>query len=355
MKAAGILFPLLLLVCLKLQAQQISDVTAVLQGNEIMVSARMLNAEKNAVYSVELWYSINQAAFRPCKTARCVSGDCSKIRPADDLRIVWPVLEELSGLAAESLQFEVRAVRVPELKSGSFTEKFGIDMIYVPGGTFVMGPGKGESRFEEYYPNREVTLSAYYMSKTEITQKQWRDVMGSDPPELSHKGCDQCPVEGVSWPDVQDFLKKLSALTGKTYTLPTEAQWEYACRAGTSTRFNTGDCLSDAQANYNCDAAFENCPAGRSRWESSPVGSYPPNAWGFYDMHGNVIEWCSDWFEYYRQGAQTDPPGPESGQGRVGRGGSWGFGQDECQSAWRNGFIPTKRHECLGFRIVLKP
>jgi len=137
--------------------------------------------------------------------------------------------------------------------------------------------------------------------------------------------------------------------------LPTEAQWEYACRAGTTTPFNTGNCLNSTQANYNAINPYPSCSKGEYKGEVVPVGSYAPNAWGLYDMHGNVWEWCADWYGSYSSGSQTNPTGPSSGTGRVLRGGSWSNNAGICRSANRSGDTPDIRYSICGFRLVLLP
>ena len=167
----------------------------------------------------------------------------------------------------------------------------------------------------------------------------------------------------MSWNDAMVFCEQLTKLAKGKYrfTLPTEAQWEYACRAGTTTPFNTGENLTTEQANYNGNYPYRNNPKGKYLEKTTPVGSYPPNAWGLYDMHGNVWEWCMDWYgeKYYdeckNKGIVKNPVGPETGSSRVLRGGSWyPYGQI-CRSAARNYNIPDDRNYYFGFRVVFVP
>jgi len=220
----------------------------------------------------------------------------------------------------------------------------------IEGGTFQMGSTTGDS---DEQPVHSVTLSTYYMSKYEVTQAQWKAVMGSNPSSFS--GCDKCPVENVSWDDIQTFIQKLNAQTGQTYRLPTEAEWEYACRAGTTTPFNTGNNLTTSQANYHGDYPYNGNPKGEYRVKTTPVGTFAPNAWGLYDMHGNVREWCSDWYGTYPSGSQTNPTGAATGSRRVFRGGSWYSFAQYCRSAYRYYSAPDNRDYYLGFRLVLAP
>jgi sulfatase modifying factor 1 len=220
-----------------------------------------------------------------------------------------------------------------------------LEMLWVKPGTVEMGM--------RLIPNKTphtVTLTqGFYLGKHEVTQSQWEKVMGSNPSEF--KGGDR-PVEKVSWPDVISFCNKLTALereagrlpAGMAYQLPTEAQWEYACRAGTKTAFSFGDSLTFGQANIRGGPG-----------ETTDVGKYPANGWGFYDMHGNVYEWCADWYGDYPAGAARDSVGPAAGSARVFRGGSWGGIASSARSAIRNGSLPRSSSEYLGFRLSLRP
>jgi formylglycine-generating enzyme required for sulfatase activity len=215
-----------------------------------------------------------------------------------------------------------------------------LKMIFVDGGTFAMGSNDGE------YYEHNVTLDSYYIGETEITQAQWRAIMGSNP--SSYTGNNR-PVENVSWNDAQEFCKKLSALTGKKYVLPTEAQWEYAARGGNKSKGYTysGSNNIDEVAKY-----------GSSSGGHSNVKSKKPNELGIYDMSGNVWEWCSDWYNYsyYSSSPQTNPQGPSSGSRRVLRGGSWDSSLTRfCCVAFRNNPYPSDRYSKYGFRIVCLP
>jgi formylglycine-generating enzyme required for sulfatase activity len=228
------------------------------------------------------------------------------------------------------------------------------EMVFVQGGTFTMGSPESEPERSSGEVQHQVTLSSFYIGKYEVTQGQWKAVMGSNPSYFKDKG-DNYPVERVSWNDVQEFLWKLNAATGKRYRLPTEAEWEYACRAGSTTPFNTGNNLTTSQANYDGNYPYNGNAKGTYLQRTQPVGSYSPNAWGIYDMHGNVWEWCSDWYGDYSTSAQTNPPGPSSGSLRVLRGGSWNYDAESCRSALRYGsfpFYPDYDSYGGGFRVV---
>jgi formylglycine-generating enzyme required for sulfatase activity len=189
----------------------------------------------------------------------------------------------------------------------------------------------------------------FWMAETEVTQAQWRAVMGTDP---SYFKGDTLPVERVSWNDATDFCRKLSSSSGLTVSLPTEAQWEYACRAGTTTPFHFGSTVTPDQVNYDGNGPYGNAAKGVYRVKTTEVGSFPANAWGLRDMHGNVWEWCADWYASSLPGG-TDPTGPSTGSNRVLRGGSWGSGAQGCRSADRDADDPAYRFDFFGFRVVL--
>ena len=218
------------------------------------------------------------------------------------------------------------------------------EMVWVEGGTFRMGATseQGSYVFNDEKPVHSVTLSGYYIGKTEVTQALWKAVMGSNPSNL--KG-DNLPVEQVSWNDCQEFIRKVNALTGQNFRLPTEAEWEFACRGGNNSRgykYSGSNCI-DNVAWYD----------GNSGDKTHPVATKLPNELGIYDMSGNVWEWCSDWKGDYSSGAQTNPKGPYDGSSRMRRGGSWDYGDGYCRSSNRNSYYPTYRNYDFGLRLAL--
>jgi len=230
------------------------------------------------------------------------------------------------------------------------------DFIRVEGGTFIMGcqEGRDTDCFENEKPAHEVTVSSFSISKYEVTQAQWRAVMGNDPDELYNTGCDQCPVENVSWNDIQAFLQKLNAQTGQNYRLPTEAEWEYAARGGTKSRgyLYSGSNTIGEVAWY--DGNYDQGNTHGAKKTTHPVGGKKPNELGLYDMSGNVWEWCSDRYgeDYYENSPQQNPRGPEEGTLRVLRGGSWYGYPRYCRSADRDGVTPAGRNFNVGFRLA---
>ena len=231
----------------------------------------------------------------------------------------------------------------------------GMVFVAIPPGTFLMGSPPSEAGRNQDERQREVVLSRrFYLGAREVTQTEWTIVMGDNPSHFP--GCSRCPIERVNFFDVDRFLSRLNARsTSMHFRLPTEAEWEYACRAGTTTPFNTGRHLSTDQANYNGHYPYPGDEPGRFRDATAPVGSYPPNAWGLYDMHGNVWEWTNDWYGPYVEGETVDPPGPALGLKRVIRGGSWYFDANSARCALRYTHAPGDSGFSLGFRVVAEP
>jgi formylglycine-generating enzyme required for sulfatase activity len=252
-----------------------------------------------------------------------------------------------------------RKTRVDEGKTtgtGTLFNSLGMIFVLVPPGSFRMGSPANEAGRNSDETHHRVTISEpFYMQTTEVTQRQWREVMGNSPSYFKGSG-DECPVEQVAWNDVQEFIRRLNHMfeTSK-YRLPTEAEWEYACRAGTDTQFFFGNCLSTDDANYDGNYPMSGCAAGEDRKGPVPVGSFSPNAWGLYDMHGNVWEWCQDWYGALSDGDAADPTGPSSGFGRTNRGGSWFDTARSCRSAYRYNHDPNSRYNYLGFRLAMTP
>ncbi|MFH2092706.1 MAG: PEGA domain-containing protein [Pseudomonadota bacterium] len=236
-------------------------------------------------------------------------------------------------------------------ESKTFTNSLGMTFVWIKPGTFIMGSPISELMREEGEDQHPVTLTrGYYMMTTEVTQGQWKAVMGYNP---SYFKGDSLPVETMSWDDVQMFIKKMNQKDDKaTYRLPTEAEWEYAARAGTTTAFAFGDCLSIEQANYNGGFPIAGCDNGQFRKNTISVGTLAPNSWGLYDMHGNVYEICQDWYGKYPSGPVIDPQGPSSGTYRVGRGGCWYVGANNCRSGNRASRKPDYSSSYVGFRLA---
>ncbi|HEY7424950.1 MAG TPA: bifunctional serine/threonine-protein kinase/formylglycine-generating enzyme family protein [Gemmataceae bacterium] len=230
---------------------------------------------------------------------------------------------------------------------GSITMKFA----WCPPGTFLMGSSPSEAGRSDDETQHRVTLThGFHLGIHPVTQAQWQAVMADNPSKF--KGGDH-PVEQVSWDNCQAFCVKLGQLTGKRYRLPTEAEWEYACRAGTTTPFYFGETISTDQANYDGNSTYGRGKKGVYRQQTTPVGRFPANAWGLFDMHGNVWEWCADWYGAYIQGDINDPQGCDKGSCRVLRGGTWNNNPSKCRSATRYKSGPTSGFRNVGCRVVL--
>jgi formylglycine-generating enzyme required for sulfatase activity len=273
---------------------------------------------------------------------------------------------QLPRFRAETVQVDQygKIVKRHIIEPEYFTERvngIGIEMVAIPGGRFWMGSPDGEELREKHEsPQHEVSVPDFFLGKFTVTQAQWRAVaqlpqinqsLNADPSNF--KG-DNRPVERVSWDEAQEFCARLSQATGKAYRLPSEAQWEHACRAGSTTPFAFGATLNSDIVNYDGNYTYGNGKKGVYRSQTADVGSFPPNAWGLYDMHGNVWEWCEDrWHENYN-GAPTDGTAwiDNSTENKLLRGGSWGNFPGGCRSAYRSNFSRDYRLDFIGFRVL---
>ena len=225
------------------------------------------------------------------------------------------------------------------------TNSIGMKFVLIPAGSFIMGSRSSQAPGNEHPPHRVMISRPFYLQTTEVTQDQWFAVMGNNPSVFKGRG--DRPVENVSHQQALEFIHRLNRREGTTrYRLPTEAEWEYACRAGTTTVYSCGDspgCLIDS-AWYTSNSGGKTHPAGKKI----------PNPWGLYDMHGNVWEWCSDWYakDFYKKSPSTDPKGPASGRSRVMRGGAGYNKPRNLRSALRGERGPTDRNDSGGFRVA---
>jgi formylglycine-generating enzyme required for sulfatase activity len=291
------------------------------------------------------------------------------------LEVASPPKPEPQLMVAESQLQRFRAETVQVDQDGSivkrhiiepeyFTERvngIGIEMVAIPGGRFWMGSPDGEkSRRDSESPQHEVSVPDFFLGKFTVTQAQWRAVaqlpqinrsLNADPSRF--KG-DNRPVEQVSWDEAQEFCVRLSQATGKAYRLPSEAQWEYACRAGSTMPFAFGATLNTDIANYDGNHIYGNGKKGVWREQTVDVGSFPPNAWGLYDMHGNVWEWCEDSWHNNYNGAPTDGIAwiDNSTEYKLLRGGSWNYFPRRSRSAFRFNSSRDGRYFNVGFRVL---
>lgn len=231
----------------------------------------------------------------------------------------------------------------------------GMQLVRIEAGEFVMGSPASEPMREEQERLHRVHLThPFELGRYEVTQEQWHRVMGTAP--SAHAGCGRCPVENVSFFEVEEFLRRLDALSPLDgFRLPTEAEWERTCRAGTKTPFATGRTLNTGEANVNGRWPYPGSPRGVYRGTTTPVGTFAPNGWGLFDMHGNVWEWVSDRHCPYPEGPVRDPVGRCDSGLQVIRGGSWAFGADSARCALRYTHRPQDRGPSLGFRVARSP
>ena len=301
------------------QPLTITNVQARQEGFEIIITYDM---EGELHEKEEIMLGISTDGGRRYKTLPNADGDIGKhVKPGKRKEIYFLVEDALGGKDAK---FKVYAdVKTPP------------GMVYVAGGTFQMGSDEDSDE----KPIHTVTVSSFFMDKTEVTQAQYKKVMGKNPSKFS--GCDDCPVENVSWHDANEYAKKV----GKR--LPTEAEWEYAARGG-----STGSPTTYAGSN---DLGAVGWYSGNSGRKTHPVGQKDPNELGLYDMSGNVWEWCADWYDgsYYKQSPKNDPQGPNSGSNRVLRGGGWYYDDYDCRVAIRSRYFPYFSYYDFGFRLVL--
>jgi formylglycine-generating enzyme required for sulfatase activity len=237
-----------------------------------------------------------------------------------------------------------------------FVNSLAMTLRRIPAGTFEMGSPAGESGRHDNEPRRRITITrTYYMGAHEVTQGQFEELMGRNPSGFKGKGM---PVESVSWTDAVEFCRRLSERDaekgrGVKYRLPTEAEWEYACRAGSAKAFSFGNAAGSRDANFDGTQPYGNGKSGPDLASTIKIGAYPPNAWGLYDMHGNVAEWCGYWFgRTVDLTSTTDPTGAATGTRRVIRGGSWLSAAADCRCAWRGSEAPERFDSILGFRVV---
>ena len=272
--------------------------------------------------------------------AVCVTAAAAPVLPAD-AKTEERIRSWLTGLKTD-------AERAEKLLSvAGLAEGVAMKLVRIPPGKFLMGSPKSESgRKSHEGPQREVKLrKSFYLGVYEVTQEQYEAVVGDNPSKF--KGAKN-PVDFVSWHDAVAFCTALSKKTGKTVRLPTEAEWEYACRAGSKTRY----CFGNDEESLGDYAWMK----GNSGNKTHPVGQKKPNAFGLYDMHGNVREWCRDWYaDSYAGAEKVDPQGPSLGKDRVFRSGSWGSPAGNVRSAFRLAYSPARRYDRSGFRVVLSP
>ncbi|KAF0159731.1 MAG: hypothetical protein FD159_229 [Syntrophaceae bacterium] len=340
-KNTCLLFVLMLtmLLALPLSAAELKNEKARQEGNRLVISYDLEGKEKEA--EVNLTITVEGKTYKSSELH--IEGDVGKLKTGKGKRVTWNILQDFPRGLRGAADWELTT------SGDALTDSVtGIELIFVKGGCYQMGDtvGGGESNEK---PVHEVCVNDFYMGKYEVTQGQWKKVMGNNPSYYS--GCgDNCPVEMVSWNDVQTFVEKLNRNSGKRYRLPTEAEWEYAARSGGKSEKWPGTSSESSLGDY----AWYSSNSGS---KTHPVGQKQPNGLGLHDMSGNVWEWCSDWYgnKYYNQSPRDNPAGPSSGSLRVQRGGSWGNFAASTRAADRYRVKPGVRYCDLGFRLALPP
>ncbi len=317
----------------------------------------------------QAYFDLERARSQPQKAQAAPTQQPQALGTNITASVASPVINQVSY---QVMKIDEQGQQLENLtkQASSYRENLGdgvkLDMIAIPAGTFQMGsPPEEEKREESESPLHQVQIKAFYMSRVTITQVQWRavaelpQVERSLHPEPANVKSNNQPIECVSWYDAVEFCARLSNSTGRAYRLPTEAEWEYACRAGTQTPFHFGPTIRPDLANYDGNHPYGNGPQGQYREQTTPSGSFEfANDFGLYDMHGNVWEWCADpWHDNY-QGAPSDGSAWEIGGDnrlRVLRGGSWDFNPSYCRSAQRARYAADLRYFNISFRIACAP
>jgi formylglycine-generating enzyme required for sulfatase activity len=330
-----------------------------------------------------IWILVSKSSSPATVNQQTTSGGTESAKPSAGV-VASPL--PLKAFEYETVTVDSRG-RVTDRRKGQgqyFVEDINgvaLEMVEIPGGTFMMGTSDGEAQkveaeYDRHWsyktfanqwvsrqrPQHKVSVPTFYMGKYEVTQAQWRAVarlpkvnrdLETDPSKF--KG-DNLPVENVSWGDAVEFCERLSIATGRQYRLPTEAEWEYACRAGSTSQFAFGDTITPELVNYNGNSPYETAPKGTDRRHTIPVGSLGiANAFGLFDMHGNVYEWCLDRLHENYDGAPNDGSAWEGGdmEYRMLRGGSWLSSGSTSRAADRNAYKQDDKSGYHGFRVVL--
>jgi formylglycine-generating enzyme required for sulfatase activity len=345
----------------KRRFQSVEEVLSALDSGNSVVTTRVLRSSSQP-------YSSGQkiATFNPQKQAISSSVNKPKIQPSvAQLNLKIFEFDFVTLIANNSLvlgkkkQLQTKSDRgKAKYITVDLGEGITIDLVGIPGGIFLMGSPENEAeRGSEENPQHQVSIRPFLMGKYPVTQAQWQAVMKKNPSRFIDNNSGSCnkPVEKVSWYDCQEFCQKLSAKIGREFRLPSEAEWEYACRTKTRTPFHFGQTIDTRLANYNGEFAYEGGIEGEYRQKTTEVGIFSPNGFGLYDMHGNVAEWCADSWHNNYEGAPTDENSWLSNnprEARVLRGGSWLHLPGCCRSSHRLGAAPDSKSDAFGFRIA---
>ncbi|MFZ2419419.1 MAG: formylglycine-generating enzyme family protein [Smithellaceae bacterium] len=334
-----LLLVILFSAVVSVDAAELKNEKARQEGNRLVITYDLDGKEKDA--EVQLTITVEGKTYKSSELH--IEGDVGKIRTGRGKRISWNILQDFPRGLRGAADWELTT------SGGAFTDvATGMPFAFVKGGCYQMGDTFGDGGKDEK-PVHDVCVSDFYMGKHEVTQGQWKRIMGNNPSSFSSCG-DNCPVENVSWNDVQNFIGKLNSRTGKRYRLPTEAEWEYAARSGGKSEKWSGTSSESSLGDY----AWYISNSGR---RTHPVGQKQPNGLGLHDMSGNVWEWCQDWYgsNYYGGSGRDNPVGPSSGSYRVVRGGCWINLAAYARAADRSWSRPVNRDRLLGFRLALPP
>ncbi|MCX6328231.1 MAG: formylglycine-generating enzyme family protein [Bacteroidia bacterium] len=332
---------------------------------KIIITYGLTGTPSGQTYNIEVFCSTDGGKTYSGSPLTMVSGDLYSVTGGSGKTITWDVLSERESLQG-NVAFKMRAtpigggtnvqnispaatrkVEIPPSNVNTGNDPYWAE---IQEGTFTMGSSTSEvGRASGNEVEHQITLKAFKMGRYEVTFEEYDEFCDATRrrkiPDAGW-GRGKHPIMNITWYDAKAFAE------WKKCRLPTEAEWEYACRAGTTTPFYTGDNITTDQANYNGAKPYNRGPAGTNRDKTMEVGQFPPNAWGLYDMHGNVSEWCNDVFGPYSPAEQTNPKGPEKGPDRVYRGGNWYDGAVKCRSADRVREDPYRPDRKIGFRLV---
>jgi len=316
-----------------IQGQSVTNIRALQEGKNIRIYYDLAGKES---VRIELYVSENGGSNWKGPLEKVLGDVGEVVQPGNSKSILWELLHEQEKLQGNTIQFKVKAL---------LSQPFDIEMVWVEGGTYIRGctDEQGRECYPTEKPAHKVTLNGFFIDKHEVSQALWYALMGNNP---SHnKGCDNCPVERVSWNDVHIFIQKLNTKTGKKYRLPTEAEWEYAARGGNKSQGYkySGSNSPDAVAWYS----------GNAGSKTHPTGLKQANELGLYDMTGNIWEWCADSYATYTGMSQINPTGPGTGVYRVYRGGAWGSNGRGARISNRSYSRPKERFSDTGFRLAL--
>lgn len=365
-----VIFPVLV-VSFSVQAE-LTDQQRIDQHQQIIITAQQQDNCGKIIKHMEL---LNQLTHEISSALYYFQANCyyqqqqfSKLRPILDSYFFHALhndqyfnqaLRLYSQLEKNTVSNQAGSVGVGLTASGDKIQqiktKTGLDFIKVKPGCFTMGSPLTElERVNDEKQHKVCLTRSYLLGKYEVTQGQWEAVMSKNPAYYKECGS-RCPVENISRKDIQAFIQILQLTTGFRFRLPTEAEWEYAARAGTTTPFSFGENINTSQVNYDGDHPYIGEKTGRDRKSPIAVGSLPANSWGFHDMHGNVWEPVQDWhnIDYYKNSPVNNPKGPAKGSFYIRRGGSWRFGARFCRSAYRGRFRADSTSKLLGFRLAL--